>query len=109
MKTIIRFAIVVVLMAGMILTRPTKKEFVDWYVNKNYAEDAEIIKGTMEQIVNAETDASDYLLFSVFEIEEKDRYIGIAGMIIGRSSVQDAKDTLEQIIDEASRAMESSK
>ncbi len=101
---IIKFAIIVIALVGLILTRPTKDEFIDWYVAKNYAEETEVVKYTVTQVVKAQTEQSDYLVFSVFEVDQKDRYIGVAGIFIGRSSVQDAADVVQDILEEASEA-----
>lgn len=102
------FSLIIVAAIGiaLITTRPTKAEFAEYYVSRNQTGLGEFFDSAFEQIVLHKTEENDYLVFSVFEVDGEDRYIGILGHFFGRSSAEQAAETMSELFDQAKRAIE---
>ena len=56
--------------------------------------------GALEKGVTQQTKASNYLIFSVFEMDGE-RYVGIWGHFFGKASTEQAAKTLEGLLEKA--------
>ncbi|MCF8001242.1 MAG: DUF4359 domain-containing protein [Halanaerobiales bacterium] len=89
MKNFMIFLILVLVAASFLaITNPTNEDFVNWGVQKMQS-DAEtdferILEGTVgEQLLKLRTSRSNYVIFSVFNVESADetiKYLGIVNL-----------------------------
>lgn len=107
---IIRFIFVLVLVAGiaiaLITTRPSEKEFASWYVEQNQTGMGGLFDEAFKTIVEQRTETEDYLIFSVFELDEETRYVGVLDHFFGRNTIEDAKETLNNLVEQVKQAVE---
>ena len=78
-KILLHLAVIAGPSVVLISTRPYEKEFADWYVEKNEDTLRSIFTEAYINIVEQRTETTDYLVFSVFELDGKERYVGILG------------------------------
>ena len=105
-----KFLFTLVLIAAIGITlitlRPSTAEFAEFYVNQNQTGLGSFFDEAYERIVIEKTDVDNYLIFSVFEVDEEDRYVGILGHFFGRSSKEQAAKTMSELIEQAKKALE---
>ena len=104
MKKILTFVLFLILLASLIILRPTKTQFARWYVSENPSGYGRFIDDTMEMVVKKNTEEDKYLVFSVFEVNDEDRYIGVCGLFIGRSTFEEAQHAFKSIAQKALEA-----
>ncbi len=100
-RTLFTMLIIGAIGISMITLRPTKADFAEYYVSQNQTGFGELFDGALEKIVMERTEERDCLFFSVFQIDEKDNYVGILGHFFGRSSVEEAGRAFEDLVDYA--------
>lgn len=100
-----RFLITIVFIVGLgmifVTTKPSEYEFAKWYVEKNQTGLGGFFDNAFVKIVEQRTETRDFLVFAVFELDQEECYIGVAGQIFGRGSVEQAGRTLENLIEQA--------
>lgn len=105
MKKLIRILFTFLILAGLgillITTRPSEHDFAQWYAEKNESGLGSFFDDAFIALVEARTETSDYLVFSIFELDGEELYVGILGNIFGRNSAEQAKQTLDRLIDQA--------
>ena len=77
-RTLFSFMIVAAIGISLITTCPTKTEFAKYYVSQSESKLGGFFDGALEKVVTQQTKASNYLIFSVFEMDGE-RYVGIWG------------------------------
>lgn len=86
MKSFLIFLIlIIVVFTFLVVTNPTKEEFISWGIQKMQAESEtnfeKILEGIVgEQVLEAKTTRKSYLIFSIYSVasgEESIKYIGI--------------------------------
>lgn len=103
-KTLFLIIIVGAIFMVLIAMRPTKAEFAEYYVEQNSTGLGEFFDNIFEKVVMEQTETTDFVVFSVFEVNEVDRYIGILGHFFGRSSMEEVNQTMEDLINQAKDA-----
>lgn len=107
-KFFISLCIIFFLAVCLIVTRPDRSDFAEWYVEKNQTSFG-IIDGARKAFVEARTESENYLVFAVFELED-DRYVGVLGKhFFGRNSLEMAEKTLDTVIEEFNRFLDEHK
>lgn len=106
LKTLFTILVVGALAMVLIAMRPTKADFAEYYVEKHSTGLGELVDNVFEKIVMEQTEVNDFVVFSVFEVNETDRYIGVLGQFFGRSSVEEAGETVKDLIDQAKDAFD---
>lgn len=86
---------------ALITTRPSGKEFADWYVEHNKTGLGGFFDAAYSVTVEKRTKTNNYLLFSVFELDERERYVGVLGHFFGKNTVEQTQETLRQILEQA--------
>ena len=76
-RTLFSFMIVAAIGISLITTCPTKTEFAKYYVSQSESKLGGFFDGALEKVVTQQTKASNYLIFSVFEMDGE-RYVGIS-------------------------------
>ena len=100
LRTLISLFMIAMVGILLITTRPTKTDFAEYYVEQNPTGLGEFFDNTFKKIVMQKTVASDYLIFSVFGVDEADRYVGFLGHFFGKSSAEDVAQTVEDLINQ---------
>lgn len=86
MKNFLIFLILIIVVSTLlVVTNPTKEEFVNWGVQKMQAESdtnfEKILEGIVgEQVLDLRTTRKSYLIFSIYSVaggEDRIKYIGI--------------------------------
>ena len=96
-RTLFSFMIVAAIGISMITTCPTKTDFAKYYVSQSESKLGGFFDGALEKVVTQQTKASNYLIFSVFEMDGE-RYVGIWGHFFGKASTEQAAKTLEGLL-----------
>lgn len=105
-KSLFTLIIIAAFGIALITMRPTKTDFAEYYVSQNQTGLGGFFDEAYEKIVMQRTEVNDYLLFSVFEINDEERYVGVLGHFFGRSSAEQATQTMNSLIDQAQKALE---
>ena len=74
--------------------------FAKYYVSQSESKLGGFFDGALEKVVTQQTKASNYLIFSVFEMDGE-RYVGIWGHFFGKASTEQAAKTLEGLLEKA--------
>ena len=74
-RTLFSFMIVAAIGISMITTCTTKTDFAKYYVSQSESKLGGFFDGALEKVVTQQTKASNYLIFSVFEMDGE-RYLG---------------------------------
>ena len=98
-RTLFSFMIVAAIGISMITTCTTKTDFAKYYVSQSESKLGGFFDGALE-VVTQQTKASNYLIFSVFEMDGE-RYVGIWGHFFGKASTEQAAKTLEGLLEKA--------
>lgn len=88
----------------LIISKPSESDFARWYVEQNKSGLGSFFNDAFEKLVESRTETSDYLILSVFELDEE-RYVGFLGKFFGKNSIEEAKQTLEHLIEKAGNAV----
>ncbi|MDO5131629.1 MAG: hypothetical protein Q4D81_01445 [Eubacteriales bacterium] len=91
----------------LITTRPSGREFARWYVEQNQTGLGGFFDEAFVTVVEQSTKTRDYLVFSVFELSEEERYVGIMGFFFGRNTVEQAQKTLNELLEQAEEIIRS--
>lgn len=105
LRTLLTFLVITFLAFGLILLCPTKKEFAKYYVSQNQTGYGELFDSAFEKVVYQKTTEKRYLIFAVFELDDQNRYIGVAGNFIGKSSAEAAAKTLQELVDQVKKGL----
>lgn len=105
-KSLITLLFIAAIGIALITMRPSKTDFAEFYVKQNQTGLGTFFDEAYERIVIEKTEVDNYLIFSVFEVDEEDRYVGILGHFFGRSSAEQAAKTMGDLIDQAKKALE---
>ncbi len=105
-KSLLTIFIIAAVIIAMIITRPTKADFTEYYVNQQQTGLGTFFDAAYEKVVMQKTEESDYLVFSVFEVNGEDRYVGILGHFFGSSSIEQATQTMDNLIDQAKQMLD---
>lgn len=104
MKKIFSFLMTTVFIAAicifLITENPSVEDFSRWYVDSNPTSMGAFFDDVYTTIVSTQTVGKDYILFSIFELDNA-KYVGIAGHFWGRNSVEEAKETAGRILEQA--------
>lgn len=106
LKSLFFFFVVAAIAIALITMRPTKADFAEYYVSQNQTGFGSFFDEAFEKIVMQRTEVKEYLVFSVFEVDGEDRYVGILGHFFGRSSSEQAAQTMGELIEQARKALE---
>lgn len=110
MKTLFKVftKMIVMMILGVILitSRPFEKDFVKWYVEQNQASSGADADEDFAAAVKEKTVTTNYILFSVYEVNEEERYVGAFGHIFGRHSLENAEEVLKIMLKSAQKAAE---
>lgn len=102
---IIKFFFTILLIGGigitLITTRPSRNDFARWYVEQNQTGLGGLIDAAFVKIVEQRTKVSEYLVFSVFDMGEDERYVGVFGQFFGKNTVDRVQQTLNEILEQA--------
>lgn len=82
----------------LITTRPSESDFAQWYVEQNQTGLGGFFDNALIKIVEERTESRDYLVFSIFDLDGKDRYVGLLGHFFGRNTVEQTQETLQEIL-----------
>lgn len=85
----------------LITTRPSRSDFAKWYVEQNQTGLGDLIDAAFVKVIEQRTKVSEYLIFSVFNIGEDERYVGILGHFFGKNTVDQVQQTLNEILKQA--------
>ncbi|MGM0444952.1 MAG: hypothetical protein ACQEQH_00965 [Bacillota bacterium] len=86
MKNLMVFLILIIVLATFLaITNPNQEEFISWGVEQLQADSEteleKILEGTIgEQVLRAKTSRTNYVIFSIFSVEnagESAKYLGI--------------------------------
>lgn len=109
MKKLIQILFTFLILAGvgilLITTRPSESDFARWYTEKSENGLGSFFDEAFIKLVESRTETSDYIIFSIFELDGEERYVGILGNIFGRNSAEQAKQTLDHLIEQARNAI----
>ena len=100
LRTLLTLLVITFLSMGLILLCPSKEEFAKYYVGQNQTGYGKLFDSAFEKVVYQKTTEKRYLIFVVFELDDQERYIGIAGNFVGKSSAEEAAKTLQELIDQ---------
>lgn len=106
LKTLLTLMVITFLTMSLILLCPSKKEFAKYYVSQNQTGYGELFDSAFEKVVYQKTTEKRYLIFAVFELDDQNRYIGIAGTFVGKASAETAAKTLQELVNQVKNGLE---
>lgn len=98
-RSLFTLFVIAVIGITLIIMCPTKDDFAAYYVSNNQTGLGDFFDGGFKTIVKQQTKEENYLFFAVFEVAGKDKYVGILGNFFGRSSADQVKKTVEDLIE----------
>ncbi len=107
LKTLFTLLILALLGFALVVTRPTETDFAKWYVEHNETGMGDFFDNVLEKTVLQRTETSDYVVFSLFELDGEERYVGVAGQIIGKETGEEVTETLTHLVEQAKEVIES--
>lgn len=100
-KTLFTFFIIVIISITFITLCPTKSDFAEYYVQQNSTGLGKFFDETYEKIILQKTSDTNYLIFSVFEVDETNRYVGLLGHFFGPTTTEEVAQTVDNLINQA--------
>lgn len=100
-KTITTLIIIAFIGIAMVTTCPSKKEFAQWYVEQNQTGLGSFFDDAFVVLVEQQTTSSDHLVFSIFELNGKERYVGIFGRFFGKNSIERTTENFQELLRQA--------
>lgn len=107
-KLFTKIIVVLVLSIMMITSKPFEKDFVEWYVAQNQQSQGAEFDETFVQTVKEKIVTTNYILFSVYEVNEEERYVGAFGHFWGKHSWKHTAEVFKVMLKSAQKATEES-
>lgn len=103
-KLFTKIIVMIILSIMMITSKPFEKDFINWYVAQNQVNLGTAFDENFANKVKEKTVTTNYILFSVYEVNEEERYVGAFDHIWGKHSWKKVEEVLKVMSESAQRA-----